>query len=304
MAERCRSHASVAPRAQTPSPPPRLSPSSCPRTPGPATRRSSRATSRSPASAPSPAPRPPARFNLVGLHWRGPGRGAASGRARSSGRWSEWVDAAPRRRISRTRARPSGRARAPGGSATPGGSARRTGSSTGVRGRVTRLRAFFVWSPSDGVPGRTLQKAGAPPIVPRSGWRRGRVDQACGPVLRARRPARGRPSHRRLERLLAGRGAGDRQGDRDLPREGKRLERHRLQLPRRPVRPGLRGPVRRDRAERRSARTRRGSTPARSASRCSASTARWRSPAKARDVARAAARVAARPRPRRSGHAR
>ena len=32
--------------------------------------------------------------------------------------------------------------------------------------------------------------------------------------------------------------------------QGKRLERHRLQLPRRPLRPGLRGPLRRDRAER------------------------------------------------------
>ena len=39
-----------------------------------------------------------------------------------------------------------------------------------LRGRVSRLRAFFVWSPQAGVPARTLQKAGAPPIVPRSGW--------------------------------------------------------------------------------------------------------------------------------------
>ena len=39
-----------------------------------------------------------------------------------------------------------------------------------LRGKVTRLRAYFVWSPPAGVPARTLQKAGSPAIVPRSGW--------------------------------------------------------------------------------------------------------------------------------------
>ena len=39
-----------------------------------------------------------------------------------------------------------------------------------LRGQVTRLRAHFVWSPPAGVPARTLQKAGAPAIVPRKGW--------------------------------------------------------------------------------------------------------------------------------------
>ena len=39
-----------------------------------------------------------------------------------------------------------------------------------LRGNVSRLRAFFVWSPAQGVPGRTLQVAGAPAIVPRRGW--------------------------------------------------------------------------------------------------------------------------------------
>ena len=38
------------------------------------------------------------------------------------------------------------------------------------RGRVTRLRAFFVRSPSAAIPLRALQKAGAPPIVSRAGW--------------------------------------------------------------------------------------------------------------------------------------
>ena len=45
-------------------------------------------------------------------------------------------------------------------------------------------------------------------------------------------------------------GGGDRARDRGLPRAGKRLERHRLQLSRRPLRHGLRGPRRRHRPER------------------------------------------------------
>ena len=32
------------------------------------------------------------------------------------------------------------------------------------------MRAYFVWSPPAGVPARTLQQAGSPAIVPRSGW--------------------------------------------------------------------------------------------------------------------------------------
>ena len=39
-----------------------------------------------------------------------------------------------------------------------------------LRGKVTRLRAYFVWSPPAGVPARTLQQAGSPAIVPRAGW--------------------------------------------------------------------------------------------------------------------------------------
>ena len=52
-----------------------------------------------------------------------------------------------------------------------------------MRGRVTRLRAFFVWSSADGVPARTLQKAGAPPIVPRSAWRADESIRRAGPFF-------------------------------------------------------------------------------------------------------------------------
>ncbi len=115
------------------------------------------------------ADKPVSRFNLVGLHWRGPG--AVQFRTRSlAGRWNGWMDAAPededqpdtgtdeRARLASWRL----------------GNPWWVGPSDRIeyrlRGKVTRLRAYFVWSPSAGVPARTLQSAGAPPIVPRSGW--------------------------------------------------------------------------------------------------------------------------------------
>src|SRR5207253_5732205 len=39
-----------------------------------------------------------------------------------------------------------------------------------LRGRVTRLRAYFVWSPVDALPPRTLSVAGSPKIILRSSW--------------------------------------------------------------------------------------------------------------------------------------
>jgi hypothetical protein len=112
---------------------------------------------------------PAARFNLVGLHWRG--LGSVTFRTRSlSGRWSGWLNAAPeaedqpdlgtdeRGRLASWRL----------------GNPWWVGPSDRIeyrlRGQVTRLRAHFVWSPSAGVPARTLQKAGSPSIIPRSGW--------------------------------------------------------------------------------------------------------------------------------------
>ena len=113
----------------------------------------------------------------------------------------------------------------------------------------------------------------APAIVPRLVVGRERVDSPAPPILRAAGPLRGRPSHGRPERLLAGRGRRDRQGNPALPRAGKRLERHRLQLPRRPLRDGLRGAVRRRGAQCRRRARAAASTPARQASPCSGRTA-------------------------------
>ena len=97
-----------------------------------------------------------------------------------------------------------------------------------------------------------VSTAGSPQIVPRAAWQRERGDHARRRrAMRTRVCARGRPPHGRLERVHARpQSAAIVRGDRALPRARERLERHRLQLPRRPVRPGLRGPRRRDRPER------------------------------------------------------
>ena len=117
---------------------------------------------------------------------------------------------------------------------------------------------------------------------------RGRVDPARRRRATRRRCGSRSCTTRPAERLLARRGRRDRARDRALPRAGERLERHRLQLSRRPLRHGLRGPLRRHRPERRSARTRWASTPAPSASRSSGRTATPPSPA-AQDAIAAAA---------------
>ena len=60
-----------------------------------------------------------------------------------------------------------------------------------------------------------------------------------------------RPPHGQRQRLHRGPGAGDHAQHLRLPREVARLERHRLQLPRRPLRSHLGGPLRRHRQARR-----------------------------------------------------
>jgi flagellar hook assembly protein FlgD len=122
----------------------------------------------------------PARFNLVGLHWRG--AGTVQFRTRSlTGRWSSWADAAPEAEDRPDRGTAE---RARSGSWRLGnpwwvGPSDRI--EYRLRGTVERLRAFFVWSPPAGVPARTLQAAGAPAIVPRSGWNADESIRRSGP---------------------------------------------------------------------------------------------------------------------------
>ena len=54
------------------------------------------------------------------------------------------------------------------------------------RGKVTRLRAYFVWSPPAGVPARTLQKAGVAGDHSSERLERGREDQAQHAGVRIR----------------------------------------------------------------------------------------------------------------------
>jgi hypothetical protein len=111
----------------------------------------------------------PGTFDLVGLHWRGPG--SVEFRTRSaSGRWSAWQAAAaesedvPDADSTESRAARGWRL----------GNPYWVGSSDAIRyrlhGRVSRLRAYFVDSPSDGLPPRRLSIAGSPSIIPRPSW--------------------------------------------------------------------------------------------------------------------------------------
>ena len=103
-------------------------------------------------------------FDLVGLHWQGPG--SVSFRTRSlSGVWSRWRGAAPEAEDG------------PDHPTLPGwriGNPYWTGASDAIayrtRGAVSRIRAFFVWSPSDGLPLRRLSLSGSPPLISRRVW--------------------------------------------------------------------------------------------------------------------------------------
>src|SRR5437763_10872865 len=109
----------------------------------------------------------PTRFDMVGLHWRG--TGSVAFRTRSlAGRWSAWHAAAPEAEDlpndDTTEAKPSSGWRL--------GNPYWTGAATAiayrVRGKVTRLRAYYVWSPVDGLPPRRLSIAGSQPIITRA----------------------------------------------------------------------------------------------------------------------------------------
>jgi hypothetical protein len=104
------------------------------------------------------AVRSPTRFNMLGLHWRGAGSVDYRTRA-ADGRWRRWqsVDADDG-----------------DGVGWHDGNVAWVDASTGVRfrtnGRVTGLRAYYLWSRVTAVARRTLSIAGSPTIVPRSAW--------------------------------------------------------------------------------------------------------------------------------------
>ena len=126
----------------------------------------------------------PSSFDLVGLHWRG--TGTVQFRTRSTaGRWSAWEDAAPEAE-DRPDAGTAERARANGWRlGNPWWVGRSDRIEYRLRGKVSRLRACFVWSPPAGVPARTLQKAGAPAIVPRAAGSADEKIRRAGPSFAA-----------------------------------------------------------------------------------------------------------------------
>ncbi|HEX7254401.1 MAG TPA: N-acetylmuramoyl-L-alanine amidase [Gaiellaceae bacterium] len=110
----------------------------------------------------------PERFNLLGLHWKGPGRVFV--RTRGGPGWSAWKEAEaeaeelPDRGTDEWRRMRGWRLGAP---LWTGESDRLQ---VRVRGRVSRLRAHYVWSPERAASGRTLQMAGSPAIISRATW--------------------------------------------------------------------------------------------------------------------------------------
>src|SRR5215470_4446086 len=109
----------------------------------------------------------PGRFDMVGLHWQG--RGWVRFRARAlSGRWGPWQTADADT--------------LPDASSAEFALARRwrlgglmwTGPADRIQWRtargITRLRAYYVSSPVELIPTRTVSMAGSPTIIPRLGW--------------------------------------------------------------------------------------------------------------------------------------
>jgi len=111
----------------------------------------------------------PVQFDLVGLHWRG--SGSVEFRTRSlAGRWSAWQRAAPEAEDLPDAFTAEARA-------TRGwrlGNPYWTGPSNRIayrlRGRVERLRAYFIRSPEERIPLRRLSIAGSPPVLTRLAW--------------------------------------------------------------------------------------------------------------------------------------
>ena len=108
-------------------------------------------------------------FDMVGLHWQG--AGTVQFRTRSlAGRWSAWQRADPEGEDLPNVGAPETRA-------TRGwrvGNPYWTGSSDRIeyrlRGKVRRLRAYFVRSPEMRIPLRRISLTGSPPLIDREAW--------------------------------------------------------------------------------------------------------------------------------------
>jgi len=109
------------------------------------------------------------RFTLAGIHWRGSGQVAF--RTRSlGGRWSGWRPAAPEDEDGPDPGSRENRARSGWRIGNPWWVGPSDRIEVRTAGRVTRVRAYLVWSPELRVPYRSPAATVAPPIVPRLSW--------------------------------------------------------------------------------------------------------------------------------------
>jgi hypothetical protein len=121
----------------------------------------------------------PKRFNLLGLHWRGPGR--VLFRVRGEAGWTRWreAEAEPGDLPDRGTAE-AGRLRT-----WRIGNPWWTGPAERVQvrtvGRVQRVRAHYVWSPQESVVERSLQSADEPRIILRRSWGANEAIRRGGP---------------------------------------------------------------------------------------------------------------------------
>src|SRR4051794_10461475 len=106
---------------------------------------------------------PPARFDMVGLHWRG--SGAVDFRVRSiAGRWGKWQPAAPEAEDLPDNPSRSWRLGNPYWVGASNRIAYR------LHGSVTRLRAYFIESTEERIPLRRVSMTRSPSLIARLAW--------------------------------------------------------------------------------------------------------------------------------------
>jgi flagellar hook assembly protein FlgD len=119
--------------------------------------------------APERSQRAPLVFDMVGLHWRG--SGTVWFRTRSlSGVWSRWQPARPEVEDLPDHGTGEAASRRGWKLGNPYWTDGSEAIEYRVRGKVTRLRAFFIQSAPDSAPLRVVARAGQPAIIRRNQW--------------------------------------------------------------------------------------------------------------------------------------